>query len=83
MAEELELRSAWEAAGQGQVFDFWNDISSEQRATLIQQCGDVNLAALQETWASGPQLATIDCREATRLEAERFSPLEPSDKSNK
>ncbi|MCA9107840.1 MAG: UTP--glucose-1-phosphate uridylyltransferase [Planctomycetales bacterium] len=82
MAEELELRSAWEAAGQGQVFDFWNDLSSEQRATLIQQCGDVNLAALQETWASGPQLATIDCREATRLEAERFSPLEPSDKSS-
>lgn len=42
------LRTQFEEAGQGHVFRFFDDLSPDQQAQLLQQAGDIDLAELDE-----------------------------------
>jgi UDP-N-acetylglucosamine/UDP-N-acetylgalactosamine diphosphorylase len=40
------LRKAFENAGQGQVFRFWPELSEQERQTLLDQAGEIDLAEI-------------------------------------
>ncbi len=63
MKDHDALIQSYQAAGQGQVFRFWPELSSEQRAALIEQAREIDLAELarlNESLVLGRQAATAD-----------------------
>jgi UDP-N-acetylglucosamine/UDP-N-acetylgalactosamine diphosphorylase len=63
MKDHDSLIQSFQAAGQGQVFRFWADLSNEQRSALIDQAREIDLAEIARLNASlvlGHQAAGVD-----------------------
>ena len=43
-----EVRSAFEEAGQGHVFNFWDRLSQEERKHLLKQACQIDLTRLKD-----------------------------------
>jgi len=52
VAPPLDLRDAFAQAGQGQVFRFWEQLSAAERAALIAQAREIDLAELARLTSS-------------------------------
>ena len=63
MKEHDTLRQAFEKAGQGQVFRFWSKLTEAQRAALVAQAREIDLAEiarLNATLVLGKSAAQVD-----------------------
>jgi len=63
MKDHDSLIHAFQAAGQGQVFRFWGELSAEQRTALIEQAREIDLAEiarLNDSLVLGRQAAGVD-----------------------
>ena len=63
MKDHEALIQSFKAAGQGQVFRFWSELDAAQRATLIEQAREIDLAEiarLNESLVLGRQAAAVD-----------------------
>lgn len=45
---QSDLRPAFESAGQGHVFRFWNDLDAKQRDSLLSEAAEIDLKELDE-----------------------------------
>jgi len=63
MKDHDSLIQSFHAAGQGQVFRFWAELSTEQRAALVEQAREIDLAEiarLNDSLVLGRQAAGVD-----------------------
>lgn len=63
------LRKKFEAAGQGHLFRFWNELSPEQRAQFAQQLAMIDLPAIGYAFRSAAPSAATQNRDATNIVA--------------
>lgn len=72
MAPDLaSLKSRYEAAGQGHLFQFWSDLTPEEQATLLKQLDALDVERVNRVWKQA-----VDAEKAASSGAdETISPL--------
>ncbi|MGF1449448.1 MAG: UTP--glucose-1-phosphate uridylyltransferase [Opitutales bacterium] len=76
---EETLRAQFQAAGQGHVFRFWDDLNADERAQLLSEAAEIDLlelAHLNETLVQGHSGAGVDLSD---LEPAPYVPLPAMD----
>eukprot|EP00088_Acartia_fossae_P004816 TRINITY_DN12083_c0_g1_i1.p1 TRINITY_DN12083_c0_g1~~TRINITY_DN12083_c0_g1_i1.p1 ORF type:complete len:478 (-),score=150.50 TRINITY_DN12083_c0_g1_i1:125-1558(-) len=62
------LRDLYEKYGQGHVFKFWDELSSEDQSKLVADLQDVNVAEMDDYWKSSQSCTTV-------LNTEKMAPV--------
>lgn len=70
------LRASLAKAGQSQVLDGWERLDEASKTQLLAQCQELDLETLGSLWETRSQFKTLDGSRAKAIEADRFDPLQ-------